>query len=134
MSAFLAVDGSSPIPVFRQVAEALRASIASGALAPGSHLPGVRTLAGSFAVNPNTIHRAVAELERDGLLRAERGVGMVILGGGRGRARGGSEGEIEARFAEGWRLAQAADLDEARVEQLFRRARRGARTPTGGRS
>lgn len=82
-------------------------------------------------MNPNTVHRAVAELERDGLLRAERGVGMVILGSGRSRARGGSESEIEARFAEAWRLAQAANLDAERVDQLFRRARRSARGAKG---
>lgn len=132
MSSFLAIDGSSPTPVFRQVAESLRASIACGAVTPGTRLPGVRALAETFGVNPNTVHRAVAELERDGLVRPERGVGMVVLDTGRDRARDGSELEIEARFVDALRLARAANLDDERVEQILGRARRQIGTGTPG--
>ena len=91
-------------------------------------------MAETFGVNPNTIQRAVAELERDGLLRAERGVGMVVLGTGRARARGGSKVDIESRFAEALRLAHAAGFDDARVDQIYRRARKQTGTGRGGSS
>ncbi len=132
MASFAAIDPSSSTPVFRQVAERLRAAIASGAIPPGSSLPGIRGLAQDFGVNPNTVHRAVAELERSKLVRAERGVGMIVLSGTRGMARSGSEEDVRLRIEEALRLAEAAGIPGERVEQILRRARRGLGAGAGG--
>lgn len=69
----LPIDPSSPIPLYRQVAEALRAAIASGRLSSDSELPGVRELAADLRVNYHTIARAYQELEEAGLLTRQRG-------------------------------------------------------------
>lgn len=55
-------------PVYQQIMEALRGSILTGELSPGGKVPSVRDLAAQAQVNPNTMQRALTELEREGLL------------------------------------------------------------------
>lgn len=55
-------------PVYQQIMAAIRGSILKGELSPGSKVPSVRDLASDAQVNPNTMQRALTELEREGLL------------------------------------------------------------------
>lgn len=55
-------------PVYQQIMEAICGSILKGELKPGQKVPSVRELAAQAKVNPNTMQRALTELERDGLL------------------------------------------------------------------
>lgn len=55
-------------PVYQQIMEALRGVIVKGELTPGQKVPSVRDLAADAQVNPNTMQRALTELEREGLL------------------------------------------------------------------
>lgn len=68
----------SGIPIYSQIMDELTMRIASGAYAPGDKLPSVRDLAVEAGVNPNTMQKALAELERKGLLHAERTSGRFI--------------------------------------------------------
>lgn len=65
-------------PIYAQLMEQLKAGIVSGQLAPGEKLPPVRDLAAEAGVNPNTMQRALMELEREGLLYAHRTVGRFV--------------------------------------------------------
>ena len=58
--------------------ETITAAIASGTLTAGSRLPSVREMAAQAGVNPNTMQRALAELERDGLLYSQRTAGRFV--------------------------------------------------------
>ena len=62
----ITIDRVLEDPVYAQVAQQLRQSIASGALVPGTALPSVRRLAGDLGVNLNTIARAYRLLEEKG--------------------------------------------------------------------
>ena len=53
-------------------------AISRGDLRPGDQLPTVREVAVDLSINPNTVNRAYAELERDGILRSTRGLGTFI--------------------------------------------------------
>ena len=55
-------------PVYQQIMAAIRGSILKGELKPGMKVPSVRDLASDAQVNPNTMQRALTELEREGLL------------------------------------------------------------------
>ena len=68
----------SNIPIYLQLVNKFKNRIVSGELQVGSKLESVRDLAISFEVNPNTMQRALAELERDGLVYAERTSGRFI--------------------------------------------------------
>ena len=56
------------MPIYVQIMNKVRESIASGELAPGERVTAIRELAAEFEVNPNTMQRALTELEREGLL------------------------------------------------------------------
>ncbi|MCI9123773.1 MAG: GntR family transcriptional regulator [Eubacterium sp.] len=65
-------------PIFLQILERIRIDIINGTYKPGERLPSVRELAAQAAVNPNTMQRAFAELERTGLVYSKRTSGRFI--------------------------------------------------------
>ena len=65
-------------PVYLQLVEQIQAEIISGNYRPGDKLPSVRDLAAQATVNPNTMQRAMTELERDGLVYTNRTTGRFI--------------------------------------------------------
>lgn len=71
----------SPIPIYHQIAEALRNAIAVGELGPGARLPAVRTAAGEWGVNLHTVRKAYGALQREGLIRIDGARGTVVTGG-----------------------------------------------------
>ena len=64
----LKISFESGKPLFLQLQELIRTDIAAGKYSPGEKIPGVRDLALGANVNPNTMQRALAELEAEGLL------------------------------------------------------------------
>ena len=72
------VDSRSPTPIYAQLDRAIRAAIATGRLAEGAQLPTVRQLAVDLAVNANTVAKVYAQLEREGILQTQRGVGTFV--------------------------------------------------------
>lgn len=71
-------DLNSEKPVYLQLMERIERNILSGVYHPGERLPAVRELASEAAVNPNTMQKALQELERSGLVYAERTNGRFI--------------------------------------------------------
>ena len=69
---------TSDRPIFLQIIEIMQLSIVSGKYAPGDKLPSVRELATDAAVNPNTMQKALQELERSGLVYSKRTSGRFI--------------------------------------------------------
>lgn len=65
-------------PIYAQLYEQLTLAIVSGAFPPGGRLPAVRELAVDAGVNPNTVQRALSELERDGLVYSQRTSGRFV--------------------------------------------------------
>jgi GntR family transcriptional regulator len=68
----------SGIPIYVQLRDQLCALIGRGALKPGERLPTMRQVAVALRIDLNTVQRAYAELERDGLLTLERGRGTFV--------------------------------------------------------
>ena len=65
-------------PIYLQLIEQLEREIASGALKPGSWMPPVRELAGKMGISPNTVQRAMYEMERSGLLISRGTEGKTV--------------------------------------------------------
>ena len=65
-------------PVYVQLVEQLEQALAAGVFPPGSRMPPVRELAADAGVNPNTMQRALQELENRGLLQAQRTAGRIV--------------------------------------------------------
>ena len=66
------------LPIYSQIIDELTMRISSGAYKPGEKLPSVRDLAMDAGVNPNTMQRALSELERRGLVYTERTSGRFV--------------------------------------------------------
>lgn len=71
-------DLESDRPIYAQLIEHMEIKICSGVYPPGSKLPSVRDLAQEASVNPNTMQRALAKLEEDGILYTNRTSGKFI--------------------------------------------------------
>ncbi len=65
-------------PIYSQLTQRLTEAIVSGIYAPGEKLPSVRDLAVEAGVNPNTVQRALSELEREGLVFSQRTAGRFV--------------------------------------------------------
>ena len=66
------------LPIYSQLVERIKLGIISGALPPGARLNSVRDLAMEAGVNPNTMQRALSELEREGLVYSQRTAGRFV--------------------------------------------------------
>lgn len=64
--------------IYRQIADQVRRAVASGDLSVGDPLPSVRALAKELVVNPNTVAKAYAELNADGVLETQPGRGVFV--------------------------------------------------------
>jgi GntR family transcriptional regulator, phosphonate transport system regulatory protein len=73
-----AATPASGVALWRQVADHLARSIASGTYGAGSRLPGEIEIAEAMGVNRHTVRRALAELSARGLVRAARGSGTYV--------------------------------------------------------
>lgn len=65
-------------PIWVQLTEQLTLRIVSGEYAPGANVPAVRALAAEAGVNPNTMQRALGELESRGLVETRRTAGRTV--------------------------------------------------------
>ena len=69
---------NSDRPIYAQILERIQMQIVSGVYQPGTKIPSVRELAADAGVNPNTMQKALAELERSGLVMTQRTSGRVV--------------------------------------------------------
>ena len=71
-------DLDNDLPIYLQLMERIQHDIISGVYRPGDKIPSVRDLALDAAVNPNTMQKALSELERSGLVYSQRTSGRFI--------------------------------------------------------
>lgn len=72
------IDTTSGVPIYLQIVNQIKYSIAVEAVKPGDKLPSVRELATQLRVNPNTVAKAYAELENEGIVFTKRGEGTFV--------------------------------------------------------
>lgn len=106
------VQTNSDVPIYRQLIDQVRRMAASGQLTPGQRLPSVRQLAEELAVNPMTISKAYSQLETEGLLVRQRGIGMALKS-----STGNAEELLNPAVTELVRQAKQLQLTQAAVIQ-----------------
>ena len=73
------MDAFSPnVPIYLQLMDEMKRMVLSGEWPPGQKIPAVRDLALTFTVNPNTMQRALSELEHDGFVTTNRTAGRTV--------------------------------------------------------
>ncbi len=113
--------GISP---YRQIIYAVEKGIVCGQFRPGDPFPSVRVLSQSCKVNPNTAHKAIADLTRRGLLEVRPGVGTVVAEVPRAlpRERGALlKEDLERLVVEAKRLSLGLDELQAAVASHWNR-------------
>lgn len=116
----------SGLPIWPQLTQQLKRRIVTGIYPPGSRLPSVRELAAEAGVNPNTMQRALVQLEQEGLARADRTAGRQVTQNGEVlKAVRLRETEsvirdyFEAMSALGWSRERAVELLLERIKEEF---------------
>ena len=71
-------DFKSDLPIYSQLVEQIKLGIVSGIFKPGERLASVRDMAMEAGVNPNTMQRALQELEREGMVYSQRTSGRFV--------------------------------------------------------
>ena len=113
------IEKGSAVPIYAQLSEQIRLLIRRGVLSPGDSMPTVRALAVELEINANTVARVYRDLQREGLLRLERGVGTFVAENGGGQAVGEKDfRSISAKADELITLGRKAGLRVGELTQL----------------
>ena len=122
----LKLDPESPVPLYHQIAEAIRYRIATGVLAPGDLLPPLRAAAASWGVNMHTARRAYAELARARLVESRPQSGTRVLASARAPARAtAARSVVVAEFLSGV-IREARERHGLTLDQLISDLRHSA--------
>jgi GntR family transcriptional regulator len=116
------VDPSSHVPIYLQIADAVRAAVAAGVYRPGEMLPSLRAMAIEIHVNPNTVQRAYDELEREGLVYSQRGRGLFVAERGTASAQTAAGDGVRRALDEAIRAGQVAGMSAVQVRKIFETA------------
>ena len=124
---------TSGTPLYVQLVERLKHSIATGSIKAGEQLPSVRRMAEDLVINPNTVVRAYRDLESEGLVELRHGSGVFVCESVAGRASVMRRAEPIVRTAVD-RL-ESLDLTEDEIRRLLENelALRGAAREKGKR-
>ncbi len=72
------LDETSGVATYLQLVQQVHQALRMGMLEPGDRLPTAQQVVAKLAINPNTVHKAYRELEREGLVRARPGLGTFV--------------------------------------------------------
>ena len=123
MPSIFTVDPHSGVPIYLQLIEQVKRSVALGVLTPGEQLPTVKQLALDLTINANTVGRVYRELERDGVIETSPGRGSFVLdNGGVGRATRAASDVAAAALDTAVREAKSIGIGADDAIALFRKA------------
>jgi GntR family transcriptional regulator len=115
----LRINFVSGVPIYLQLMEQIKHAAATGAIREGEQLPTIRKVAEELVMNPNTVARAYRELEREGVVEVQHGLGVFMS-----EARTASRKTVELRKA-GELLRHAIEkgmalcLSESELRRVF---------------
>ena len=117
----LIVDPHSGIPVYRQLVEQIRFSVASGLLEPGQEIPSTRALSAKLGVNPMTVSKAFGLLEEEGVLERRPGRPHVVRQRRGKSVRATRLEQLEQALRPVATKTRQLDLEPETAVQIFRR-------------
>lgn len=97
---------SNETPIYYQIMEEIKRQIAQGILKQGAQIPSVRELAIVAGVNPNTMQKALSELEREGVLVSQRTAGRFVA------KTGGDVNAIKSELSKKYIVAFVGNMRE----------------------
>ncbi len=116
----LEVDLMSRIPIYEQLYRGVMVSLLKGELQEGAQLPSVRSLAMELHVNPNTVAKAYALLERDGFVRSVAGRGSFVVKPDWERVQGELLGEFDTVVRQTLEMGISGEILQKRLAELLK--------------
>jgi GntR family transcriptional regulator len=95
---FIVISPLNPDPMYKQVTDQIKDSIASGTLKPETKLPSIREMAKELKISMITIKRAYADLENEGYILTRSGLGSFVADINRDRLREEKLAEIRSEL------------------------------------
>ena len=119
MPAVLTVDPRSGVPIYLQIIEQVKRSVALGILQAGEQLPTVKQLALDLTINPNTVARAYRDLERDSVIETAPGRGSFVRSDGTVASANAAGDVARDALDAGMREAKSVGLSRDEIRKLF---------------
>jgi GntR family transcriptional regulator len=110
---------SSGVPIYVQLKEQIRHAIETGALSAGDQLPGIRSLAETLVINPNTVIKVYRELEQESVLEIRHGLGAFVLPRRRQRSKTEEIRDAQQQVRQFVEELKQQGLDEGEIRRLF---------------
>lgn len=132
MPAIFTVDPHTGVPIYLQLIEQVKRSVALGVLSAGERLPTVKQLAFDLTINANTVARAYRELERDGIIETSVGRGSFVSSHGATARAATALSEVSASALDAAvREAKSLGLERDQLNNLFTQALNHWYSPNG---
>jgi GntR family transcriptional regulator len=117
------LDSTSGVATYLQLVQQVHQALQLGLLEPGDQLPTALQTVAKLAINPNTVHKAYRDLEREGLVKARPGQGTFVI-----KSLPRTDPTTQTRFLNSmtkwFRAARAAGLGPDDIEAIYRTAER----------
>ena len=107
-------------PIYEQIVERFQELMVSGVMEEDSQLPSVRSLAMELSINPNTIQRAYAELDRQGYIYSVKGKGSFVAEKNLDLIREKRLQELEEHLQAAVELAKTCGISERELQEMLR--------------
>ena len=110
---------SSGVPIYVQIKEQIRHAIETGAISAGDQLPGIRNLAETLIINPNTVIKVYHELEQEGVLEIRHGLGAFVTSRRRSLSKTGEMRDAQQLVHDFVDSLRKQGLGEGEIRRLF---------------
>ena len=114
------ISNSSPLPIYEQIKEQVKAQILSGELPEDEMLPSLRSLARDLKISVLTTTRAYNELEQEGFITSRQGKGFYVMPSGSNLIREQLIQEVENNLNNAIQAAQRASMSDDEIISLLR--------------
>lgn len=114
------IDLMSRVPIYEQLYRDVMESLLKGELQEGAQLPSVRSLAMELCVNPNTVAKAYALLERDGYIRSVAGRGSFVIKPDLEQAQGKLLEEFDTVVRQTLEMGISGEILQKRLTELLK--------------
>jgi GntR family transcriptional regulator len=118
----LVIDPANGVPIYEQIVRQVKFAVAEGVLIAGELIPSTRELAREFTVNPNTVQRALQQLQAESIVESIRGRGMAVCAGARRQCVADRQQIAAEQMTASVVDALRSGLDEESVRKLFEKA------------
>jgi len=114
------IDTGNGVPIYLQIVEQVKWSVAMGRLKPEDGLPSVRQLAVDLTINPNTVARAYLELEHESVIYKRQGQGTFVSANAVEASRRERLKAVSALMEKAVAEALGSGMTPAEVDELYR--------------